>query len=572
MRRVVVIGLGIFGSQLARQLYEGGLEVVAIDKNKDVVQRMKDYCTKAVRGRRHRQGGSRRHRHPRDGHGGHLLRGGPLGEHPAHAPPEGAEGQGRSSSRCRTRTTSGSCSRWARARPSSPSAKWPTGWRASIISPNVLEYLPISEDYTIAKLAPPTAFIGKSLADLDLRKRYNLQVIAIRDVLTDKMQLVPRAGSVLKDSDVLVIIGQRGGHPENQIGGGRQLPIRRYLNSVANQSIRRRAMLIGRGDRRQGVGRVPAGLADLVRVDPDLALRVLGREGDHERVREGPGLAAEVADGLHPHADLFEHLPPHALLEGLPGLDKPGQHAEKPGRETVRVRQQQPAVPHDRHDDRRRHARVIDEAAAGAELGALARCGPGSARRSGRRTGGCGASAPAGPRGRPPTPGRPPCGRRARAGRPTRTRPGPPPALPATRRSTPSRPTARSSAPIRGRAPARRSRPPRGWTADRRWTAPGPGSPGTRTTAVHPVAPQRLGIPSQTPSLSYPPAAVSARRPCGYDSVSHSAWEADSAPCRARLVTFFIPSRITPQRHPLPALTLRGRVRVGVARRVWLYL
>ena len=48
MKRVVVIGLGIFGSQLARQLYEGGLEVIAVDKNKDVVQRIKDYCTKAV--------------------------------------------------------------------------------------------------------------------------------------------------------------------------------------------------------------------------------------------------------------------------------------------------------------------------------------------------------------------------------------------------------------------------------------------------------------------------------------------------------------------------------------------
>ena len=44
-RRVVVIGLGIFGSQLARQLYESGMEVVAVDKDKDVVQRIKDFCT-----------------------------------------------------------------------------------------------------------------------------------------------------------------------------------------------------------------------------------------------------------------------------------------------------------------------------------------------------------------------------------------------------------------------------------------------------------------------------------------------------------------------------------------------
>ena len=48
MKRVMVIGLGTFGSQLARQLYASGLEVVAIDKRKDVVQRIRDHSTKAV--------------------------------------------------------------------------------------------------------------------------------------------------------------------------------------------------------------------------------------------------------------------------------------------------------------------------------------------------------------------------------------------------------------------------------------------------------------------------------------------------------------------------------------------
>jgi K+/H+ antiporter YhaU regulatory subunit KhtT len=33
-------------------------------------------------------------------------------------------------------------------------------------------------------------------------------VIAIRDVLLEKLQMVPRASSIIKDSDVLVIIGR----------------------------------------------------------------------------------------------------------------------------------------------------------------------------------------------------------------------------------------------------------------------------------------------------------------------------------------------------------------------------
>jgi len=48
MRRVVVIGLGIFGFNLVKDLYEKGLEVVAIDKSKDIVQKIKDFSTKAI--------------------------------------------------------------------------------------------------------------------------------------------------------------------------------------------------------------------------------------------------------------------------------------------------------------------------------------------------------------------------------------------------------------------------------------------------------------------------------------------------------------------------------------------
>ena len=48
MRRVVVIGLGIFGFNIVKDLYEKGLEVIAIDKNKDVIQKIKDFSTKAI--------------------------------------------------------------------------------------------------------------------------------------------------------------------------------------------------------------------------------------------------------------------------------------------------------------------------------------------------------------------------------------------------------------------------------------------------------------------------------------------------------------------------------------------
>jgi len=207
MKRVVVIGLGIFGSQLVRQLYEKGIEVVAIDKNKDIVQRIKDHSTKAVLA---------------DATDKEVLESIGIA---ADDTVVISFGEDLSASTLLTlylkemqvreiivKVPNDDYKRILLKVGASeaiiPEREMANKVARSIISPNVLEYLPISEDYTICELAPPTAFIGKSLAELDLRKRYQLQVIAIRDVLSESLQLVPRASSVIKDSDVLVIVGR----------------------------------------------------------------------------------------------------------------------------------------------------------------------------------------------------------------------------------------------------------------------------------------------------------------------------------------------------------------------------
>ena len=41
--------------------------------------------------------------------------------------------------------------------------------------PNLLEYLPISDEYSIMELAPPKAMVGKTLKDLDLRRKYGIK-------------------------------------------------------------------------------------------------------------------------------------------------------------------------------------------------------------------------------------------------------------------------------------------------------------------------------------------------------------------------------------------------------------
>ncbi len=74
-------------------------------------------------------------------------------------------------------------------------------------NPNVLDYLPFLEDYSIVQLAPPPSFIGKNLIQLDLINRFGVQVIAIKELVPENVVMIPTGRFVVKDSDILVILG-----------------------------------------------------------------------------------------------------------------------------------------------------------------------------------------------------------------------------------------------------------------------------------------------------------------------------------------------------------------------------
>ncbi len=74
-------------------------------------------------------------------------------------------------------------------------------------NPNLLDYLPFLEGYSIIELAPPKGFIGKALHELDLINRYGVQVVAIKEIIPDRLNLIPTARFILKDSDVLILLG-----------------------------------------------------------------------------------------------------------------------------------------------------------------------------------------------------------------------------------------------------------------------------------------------------------------------------------------------------------------------------
>ena len=76
-------------------------------------------------------------------------------------------------------------------------------------TPNLIDFLPLEQDYSRSQLAPPRKLVGKSLAESELRNRYHVYVIAIKETVPDNFVMLPPADFVIKDSDILVLVGRQ---------------------------------------------------------------------------------------------------------------------------------------------------------------------------------------------------------------------------------------------------------------------------------------------------------------------------------------------------------------------------
>ena len=207
MKRVVVVGLGIFGFNIAKELFENGFEVIAVDKNKDLVNRIKDFSTKAILAdATDKELLEAIGIQPDDivivSFGEDLAASTLLTLHLKELRVKNITVKAPNEDHKRILEKVGATEVII------PEKEMANKVAKSLIAPNVLDYLPVSEDFTICEVAPPAGFLGKTIGDLRLRGKYHIEVIAIRDVLSDKIQLVPRADFVIKDSDILIVIGK----------------------------------------------------------------------------------------------------------------------------------------------------------------------------------------------------------------------------------------------------------------------------------------------------------------------------------------------------------------------------
>lgn len=208
--KFAVIGLGSFGSYVAKTLYEKGNEVLAVDSNKEKTEEVKNFVSHAV---------------TMDAADKENLQALGIQEMDVAVVSLGPEmessiltvlylheiGVKRIVVKALTEDHAKVLDAVGATEVIYPEKDMAikTGLRLS--NPNILEYLPLISGFGIQEIAPPERFIGKSLKELDLRNKYGIQVIAIKELIPEKTTFIPKANFVIKDSDILIIMGEEKG-------------------------------------------------------------------------------------------------------------------------------------------------------------------------------------------------------------------------------------------------------------------------------------------------------------------------------------------------------------------------
>jgi trk system potassium uptake protein TrkA len=75
-----------------------------------------------------------------------------------------------------------------------------------LISPNILEHIELSPEHSIVEMKVSSAIVGKNLTQLDIRAKFNCNVLAVKR--NEQTNITPRPEDLMEVGDVLVIVGR----------------------------------------------------------------------------------------------------------------------------------------------------------------------------------------------------------------------------------------------------------------------------------------------------------------------------------------------------------------------------
>ncbi len=218
MKRFAVIGLGRFGKKLAIALAMSGAEVIAIDKNRDEIELIRDQVSHAVR---------------LDSTDEEALKAQGVDKVDVAIISIG-QGTGRGFEAAVLTVVNlkqmGVNQIYARSEdliagevfakigateviyPEIESAQ---RWAYKLIAPQIGEKIDFAPGYSLARVKAPASFDGKTVMDLQLRQKYNINLVAIKRDEQSKAKKsekggiinVPMPNTIIYQDDILMVAG-----------------------------------------------------------------------------------------------------------------------------------------------------------------------------------------------------------------------------------------------------------------------------------------------------------------------------------------------------------------------------
>ena len=205
MKSYAIIGLGRFGSHIAEKLYEQGSEVLAIDINDSLVEAISDRVTRAV---------------VADAKNREVLRS--LGIQNCDCVIVAIASDLASSvlitmnlkslgilniiCKAHDDTHREILEKLGASNVIIPERAVAEKLAKSLTSPDVLEYINLSEHHGIVEMKAPLRWCKKTIRELNVRAKYNVNIIAVKQ--KSGIQVSPGADHVIEENDILVLLGR----------------------------------------------------------------------------------------------------------------------------------------------------------------------------------------------------------------------------------------------------------------------------------------------------------------------------------------------------------------------------
>lgn len=203
-KQFLIIGLGRFGSSIAKTIYELGHDVLAIDKDEEKVQEISDYVTHAVQ---------------MDSTDESILKTLGVTNFDVAVVTIGSNLQ---DSVMATLILKELGVKYIIAKANNelhakvltkigadkvvlPERDMGTRVAHNLVSSNILDYIELSEEYSILEIEAIKEWFNKSLKEIEIRKKYGINVVAIKR--GEKVNISPSAEDIIKENDVLVALG-----------------------------------------------------------------------------------------------------------------------------------------------------------------------------------------------------------------------------------------------------------------------------------------------------------------------------------------------------------------------------